>query len=234
MTILAVGAHPDDIEFMCAGTLAKYAKRGDEIVMAIATNGEIGSSTLSKEEIAKIRKEEAQAAASVIGAELIWMDFPDEFLFDNKDTRMAFIEMMRKAKPDLVITHPLDDLYHPDHNTTGKIVNDIGLMGTIPNIKTDSPPCLDTPHLCFGDAVAGVNFLPDEYVDISDVFEIKKKMLLMHKSQQSWLNDQYDMTPFEFMQIVAKFRGIQAGCKYAEAFRKISAWPRITAGHLLP
>ena len=234
MRILAVGAHPDDIEFMCAGTLAKYAKRGDKVIMAIATNGEVGSTTLSKEEISKIRREEARASASVIGAELIWMDFPDEFLFDDKATRMAFIEMMRKAKPDLVVTHPPDDLYHPDHNTTGKIVNDTGLMGTIPNIKTDSPPCLDTPYLCFGDAVAGVNFLPDEYVDISDVFEIKKQMLSMHKSQESWLKDQYDMTPLEFMEIVAKFRGIQAGCKYAEAFCKVNAWPRITSAHLLP
>lgn len=234
MRILAVGAHPDDIEFMCAGTLAKYAKRGDKVIMAIATNGEVGSTTLSKEEISKIRREEARASASVIGAELIWMDFPDEFLFNDKATRIAFIEMARKARPDLVITHPLDDLYHPDHNTTGKIVNDVALMGTIPNIKTESSPCTCTPYLCYADAQGGVNFLPDEYVDISDVFEIKKRMLSMHKSQESWLRDQYDMTLLEFMEIIARFRGIQAGCKYAEAFRKVNAWPRITSMHFLP
>ena len=208
MRILAVGAHPDDIEFMCAGTLAKYAERGDKVVMAIVTNGEVGSSTLSKEEISKIRREEAQASASVIGAELIWMDFPDEFLFDDKATRMAFIEMIRKARPDLVITHPLDDLYHTDHNTTGKIVNDVALMGTIPNIKTESPPCTSIPYLYYADAQGAVNFLPDEYVDISDVFEIKKQMLSMHKSQESWLMDQYGMTPLEFMEIIARFRGL--------------------------
>jgi len=129
MRILAIGPHPDDIEFMCAGTLAKYAKRGDKVIMAIATNGEVGSSTLNKEKISKIRRREAQSSASVIEAELIWMDFPDEFLFDNEATRRAFIEMIRKAEPNLIITCPSDDLYHPDHNTTGKIVNDVALNG---------------------------------------------------------------------------------------------------------
>lgn len=234
MRILAVGPHPDDIEFMCAGTLAKYTKRGDKVIMAIVTNGEVGSSTLSKEEISKIRRREAEASASVIGAELIWMDFPDEFLFDNETTRRAFIEMIRRAEPNLIITCPSDDLYHPDHNTTGKIVNDVALMGTIPNIKTESPPCTDTPYLYYADAVGGVNFLPDEYVDISDVLEIKKQMLSMHKSQESWLKDEYDITPLEFMEITARFRGIQAGCRYAEAFRKVMAWPRITSMNFLP
>ena len=234
MRILTIGPHPDDIEFMCAGTLAKYAKRGDKVIMAIVTNGEVGSSTLGKEEISQIRRREAEASASVIGAELIWMDFSDEFLFDNEATRRAFIEMIRKAEPNLIITCPSDDLYHPDHNTTGKIVNDVALMGTIPNIKTESPPCAATPYLYYADTLAGVNFLPDEYVDISDVFEIKKQMLSMHKSQESWLKDQYDITPLEFMEITARFRGIQAGCKYAEAFRKVRAWPRITSMHFLP
>jgi len=107
-------------------------------------------------------------------------------------------------------------------------------MGTIPNIKTESPPCTGTPYLYYADTLAGVNFLPDEYVDISDVLEIKKQMLSMHKSQESWLKDQYDITPLEFMEIIARFRGIQAGCKYAEAFRKVRAWPRITSMDFLP
>lgn len=234
MRILAVGAHPDDIEFMCAGTLAKYAKRGDEIIIAIVTDGGVGSMILPKEEIAEIRKREAEASASILNAEFIWMGIPDEFLFDNEPTRLEFIEMIRKAKPDLIITHWPYELYHPDHSNTGKIVNNVSLMVTVPNIKTESSPCDKIPYLYFADTLAGVNFIPEEYVDITEVFEIKKQMLLQHKSQEQWLVDQYNMSPLEFMEIVSKFRGIQCGCRYAEGFRKANAWPRITYKRLLP
>ncbi|MBQ7224838.1 MAG: PIG-L family deacetylase [Clostridia bacterium] len=73
MNILAIGAHPDDIENSCGGTLAKYAKLGHKVFTATATNGNVGSSTLSMEEIARVRKEEARRAAAHIGAEYIWL-----------------------------------------------------------------------------------------------------------------------------------------------------------------
>lgn len=81
MNILAIGAHPDDIEESCGGTLAKYAKLGHKVFTATATNGNVGSSTLSMEEIAAIRKEEARRAASHIGAEYICLDYDDEMFF---------------------------------------------------------------------------------------------------------------------------------------------------------
>ena len=68
MKVLAVGAHPDDLEFLCAGTLAKYKRQGHAVAMAVATNGEVGSPTLSKSEIAAVRRREAEASAAVIGA----------------------------------------------------------------------------------------------------------------------------------------------------------------------
>lgn len=71
MNVLAIGAHPDDIELYAGGTLAKYAKCGDKVFMATATNGNIGSATHSMEEIAVIRKEEARKSASIIGAEYL-------------------------------------------------------------------------------------------------------------------------------------------------------------------
>ena len=84
MRVLAFGAHPDDIEFRMAGTLAKCAKRGDEIFMCVATNGEIGSYGMSREEIAAMRKKEAQASCDLIGATLIWLGYEDEMLFDDR------------------------------------------------------------------------------------------------------------------------------------------------------
>jgi len=98
MRVLAVGAHPDDLEMLCGGTLAKYTQQGHQVTMAVATNGEVGSMTLPKEEIAAVRKAEAEAAAAVIGADFVWMGYPDEFLFSREDTRLAFINLMRRAR----------------------------------------------------------------------------------------------------------------------------------------
>src|ERR1700690_4104812 len=92
MNVLFVGAHPDDIEIFCGGTAALYAKQGHQVFFCVSTNGNVGSATLPPKEIAAIRHKEAEAGASVIGAKLIWLDFDDEFLFDSRESRMAFIE----------------------------------------------------------------------------------------------------------------------------------------------
>ena len=105
MNVLFVGAHPDDIETFAGGTAALYAARGDKVFFCVATNGNVGSSTLSKEQIAAVRHQEAHRGAKAIGAELIWLDFDDEFLLDSVETRHAFIEAFRIARPDVIFCH---------------------------------------------------------------------------------------------------------------------------------
>ena len=73
MNVLAIGAHPDDVEILCAGTLAKYAAAGHKVFIGIATNGDVGSQVMSRDEIREIRHAEAKNAADVIGAELLWL-----------------------------------------------------------------------------------------------------------------------------------------------------------------
>jgi LmbE family N-acetylglucosaminyl deacetylase len=235
MNVLAICAHPDDAELFCAGTLAKYARRGDSVTIAIATNGEVGSTIYGKEEIAKIRKAEAEQAAAVIGAQLIWMGYPDEFLFDHEDVRLSFIDAMRQVKADVVLTHYPPDLYNPDHRLTGQIANDVAIMTTVPNIKTAHPPLGKIPVVYFMDSVAGIGFQPEEYVDITDTFETKRAMLSRHQSQLGdWLSEQYGPNALEMMEVMARFRGIQCGVKYAEGFIRANAYPRNTTGTLLP
>src|SRR5262245_24293302 len=103
--VLFVGAHPDDIEIFCGGTAALYARQGARLFFCTATNANVGSSTLPPKKIAAIRHREAQAAADEIGAKLIWLDFDDEFLLDGRETRHAFIEAFRVARPDVVFCH---------------------------------------------------------------------------------------------------------------------------------
>jgi len=238
MNVLAVGAHPDDIEVHCAGTLALYAKRGDKVTMAVATNGEVGHPSLPNKEVAKMRYEEQKQSAAAIGAELIWMGFKDEFLFGGEKTRLTFINMVRKVKPDLIITH-WDQDYHPDHNTTSKIIQDIKVMTTVPNIKTEYPPCEEIPAVIFMDTASGVSFLPEVYVDITSTFDVKQKMFAKHESQGLWLKDQYGMgatknTEALSTEIQDRFRGKQVGVRYAEAYRLSVRWPRKITHNLLP
>ena len=102
MNVLFVGAHPDDIEAAAGGTAARYAAEGHQLFFCIATNGNVGSATLSANEIAAVRRREAQNGADLVGAELIWLDFDDEFLIDSRETRTRFIHAFRIARPDEV------------------------------------------------------------------------------------------------------------------------------------
>ena len=233
MRVLAVGAHPDDLEILCAGTLARYARRGDQVTMAVATNGEVGSPSLPKEEIAAIRKREAAAAAEVIGAGFVWMDYPDEFLFSTESSRLAFLNMVRGARPDMILTHAPSD-YHPDHRTAGQILWDIRVMTTVPNIKTENPPCKSIPEIFYFDTVAGIDFVPQYYVDISETFETKQRMLACHQSQAAWLEDQYQMSYLQFIEHIARYRGLQCGVRYAEVFQSSPTWPKWCKPPLLP
>ena len=226
MKIMAIAAHPDDIEFLCAGTLAKYMRLGHEVAIAVATNGEVGSSVHSKQEIAAVRRAEAEASAAIIGASFCWLDYPDEFLFNDAETRLRFIDLVRHTRPDLIVCHDPDNDYHPDHTTVGQIIWDTHVMVTVPNIQTDHPPCTKIPEIIYMDTIGGVNFIPNQYVDISKDIETKRQMLSCHKSQEQWMVDMYNVTTVSMMENFSRMRGFQCGCQYAEGFRKPPLWPR--------
>jgi len=231
--VLAVGAHPDDIEILCAGTLARCRERGDEIVICVATNGNMGSMTHQPAELAAIRESEARASAAHLDAELIWLGYPDEFLYPDHETRMRFVEMIRHARPDMILTHTPND-YHQDHRAVSELVFVSSFIGAVPHVETPSPV---HPRICplfYFDTLAGIDFLPTEYVDVTSTLETKLAMLQCHKSQLEWLGDYNGIDIVEFATTVARFRGLQSGVTYAEGFRRADAWPRVTTERLLP
>ena len=228
MKIMAFGAHPDDVEFLCAGTLAKYAQAGHQIAIAISTNGEVGSPTLPKGEIAAVREREARSSAEIIGARFFWLGYPDEFLFNTGEARLHYIDVIRQFRPDIILCPDKDADYHPDHTTTGQIIWDTHVMVTVPNIETQTPPCEKIPEIVFTDTAAGVNFQPEFYVDITGQWDTKAAMIACHQSQETWLVKQYGVSCVEFGQTQARFRGFQAGCRFAEGFRKPKFFPGST------
>lgn len=222
MNVLAIGAHPDDVETMCAGTLAKFAAQGHKVFIATATNGNIGSAHHTMEEIAKIRKAEAAKSAAIIGAEYICLDYDDEMFYETKEVRLDFINLVRHCKADVILTHnPVD--YNPDHELTSKIINDIAVMIPIAHLKTKEAPYPVVPSIWYFEPALSMGFVPTDYVDITDFYETKMKMLGCMESQKAWMADNYSQLEgedsfFDTIRITSEFRGMQAGCKYAEGF----------------
>lgn len=231
MVVLAVGAHPDDIDTYCAGTLAKYAARGHQIHMCIAANGCCGTMELTREEIVRIRRREAQSSADVIGANLIWMGYDDASLFTTAEVRARFRRLLRSLEPDVVLTHSLLD-YNPDHSATAQFMRDANGLGG---------PCRCSA-LYSWELQSGLGFIPTEYVDISGYMEMKRRMMACHQTQiplmADLFRDSYDDpvkgTFFEGIEIQARYRGLQCGVRYAEGFIRAGGAPWACADRLLP
>jgi LmbE family N-acetylglucosaminyl deacetylase len=184
-------------------------------------------------ELARIREREARTAAEMIKAEFIWLGFPDELVFNDRETRLAVVDAIRQARPDLIITHAPDD-YHPDHCVVSSLVFDTSFVASLPNIETDQPAHATVPPVYYMDTLAGKGFHPTEYVDISQTMATKRDMLACHNSQLTWLNDHDDIDVMEFMEVVARTRGFQCNVPYAEGFRQADVWPRTPPERLLP
>ncbi len=234
MNILAIGAHPDDIELQCAGTLALYALDPENHVsLAVVTNGDKGNYDVDPNLLAKTRKQEFVASCDVIGGEPHWLGFPDEYLMNTLENRLVMVDLIRKVNPDLVITHGAND-YHPDHRYTHELVWDALTLAAVAHVKTTQPATNRQVTLYFMDNLGGINFEPTELVDITEVIEIKKKALSCHASQTSIFHEMLDVDLIDMVDTVGKFRGYQAGCKYAEGFVKVEAWYRGLTSRLLP
>ena len=233
MRILAIGAHPDDLELLAGGTLALYAGAGHDVTMAIATNGNVGHPTLAPQQIAEIRHVEARRAADVIGAKLVWMDFDDEWLFNDRPTRERFIDVIRGARPDVVLAHSPTD-YHPDHRNAGQVTVDARIPAAVRLVETTLPATDRIPHLFLMDCLGGIEFVPEAYVDITEALEVKGEMLLCHQSQDLWLRHFAGMDYVSFMKEQSSRRGEECGRAYAEAFREVRTYPVVGSWELLP
>ena len=233
MKILAVGAHPDDLELLCGGTLAKFAREGHEVFMAHLCNGNMGGKNIKPEELEKIRRKEAEKSAEIIGAKALGGYFGDLTIYPDKEGRDKVVDLIREVKPDLIITHSPQD-YMPDHIITGELTFDAAFTATLPNYKTRYPAHECIMPIYYMDTLVGLNFHPTDYVDITETFEIKKQMLLCHESQYKWISSHHQTHPVQMLEVMARFRGLQCGVMYAEAFQRLQVWGRMTPSRLLP
>ena len=201
--------------------------------MAIATDGSAGHMLIPPQDLKEIRHREAEASAEILGVELHWMGYTDELIFEDLPTRLSFVDLVRAAKPDLILTHdPMD--YHPDHRVVSRLIFDASFLSGLPNIKTQLPAHPGVQPLYYFDVLGGHSFIPSEFVDVSDTFEIKRRMLSCHKSQLTWMKDHDGINAVDFIEIMARSRGLQCGVGLAEGFRPESGWGRMRPYRLLP
>lgn len=233
MDILAIGAHPDDLELLCAGTLALYRQQGHEVFMCHICDGNKGSMVYSSEELVKIRRKEAIESGKLIGAKSIWGGISDGEVVLDLESRIKIIDIIRQTNPDIVITHHPND-YHSDHINTSRLVFEATYLANLKLWKTNYPASDKLPYLYYMDTLAGVNFIPAEYVDITKTIDIKVKMMMKMKSQLGWLKEMHNCNAEEFIKTVARFRGFQAGVLYAEAFVQQKMYPQGLTKRILP
>lgn len=218
MHVLAFAAHPDDIEEMCFGTLMKYRSQGDQIYVALSTSGNIGSNWHeSRESISAIREQEALSAAKYTGAEIRFLRYDDEGLQDTPESRRDFLNAIRWANPDVILTHSLHDP-STDHAMTARLITEVLLVVGAKLVPTEEPPIQKTPSLFFWDIPGGLHFDPQVWVDISEYMEQKIAAIACHQSQMAWMEGFLRDDYLESMRVQSRFRGYQYGCKYAEGF----------------
>ena len=197
-TILAIGAHPDDIEFGCGGTIIKYTEGGHRLFLQIMTEGGSGADTAT-------RAREQEASKAILGAEAIfWGGYQDTHLQVDVELIGKIESVIRKIKPDFIFCHHPDDT-HQDHRHLTQAV-----MSATRYIR----------NVLFYEGPTTQNFKPHIFVDIADTLDKKINALQAHRSQVMKTNIE-DLSIVEVARSSANFRGIQGRVKFAEAFHSL-------------
>ena len=197
-TILAIGAHPDDIEFGCGGTIVKYTQKGHRLFLHIMTKGGSGADTST-------RAREQEASKVILGAEdIFWGGYEDTLLLVDVELIGKIEKVIKKVKPDFIFCNYPEDT-HQDHRHLAQAV-----MSATRYIR----------NVLFYEGPTTQNFKPHVFVDISDTLNIKIKALKAHKSQVMKTNIE-GLSIIEVARSSANFRGIQGRVKFAEAFHSL-------------
>lgn len=223
LDILAIGAHPDDVELGCGGTIAKEVAQGKKVGIIDLTRGELGTRGT-----AETRDEEANNAAKILGVLLrINMEFADGFFLNDKKHQLEIIKMIRKYRPEIVICNAVDDR-HIDHGKGSKLVSDACFLSGLLKVDTkieddDSWQEPWRPKQVYH-YIQWKNLEPDLAMDISGFIDKKMEAVLAYKTQFYNENSKEPETPISSKNFTdsivyrARDLGRLVGVEYAEGF----------------
>lgn len=234
MNVLAITCHPDDAEINCVGTLLKCLKRGDNVTVCHVCNGNKGHEVIPSDELRLMRAQEAQNAGKIGKFRVVTCDIPDlEIYRCNEDYRKRVVDVIRDVQPDFIITHAPND-YMPDHVAVSQLVFDASFAASCVYFESNVPGKAAVTPIYYMDNLAGVGTMPTMYVDVTDEIDLKLEMLECHVSQMKWMRDHDGIDFAEFVKTCSRYRGLQCGVGYAEAYTECMAWPKNTTKRLLP
>ncbi|MCQ2352793.1 MAG: PIG-L family deacetylase [Victivallaceae bacterium] len=223
----AVCAHPDDIEFMMAGTLIRLQELGYEVHYMTIANGALGGNMMSWQALADQRMQEAMNACKVIGAIYHPPVTGDLEVFYNFETLAKVVKVMREVDPEIVLTHgPYD--YMEDHTCAGRLAVSAAFARGMGNFRTVSVPPVDTDVAVYHSVPLSLKdqlnrpVIPELFVDVTSTMEKKKAMLSCHVTQKQWLDESQKLNAYiDDMVDRAAFMGKRSGfCDYAEGWNR--------------
>jgi 4-oxalomesaconate hydratase len=232
--VLVVSAHAADFCIRAGGTLSRYVAAKTPVRVLVMSPGARGESNelwrakggkTTEAEVAAVRHKEAEAAAAILGVEVVFFGFPDQPLTFDRDRLMGLVRQLRQFKPTIVLTHPRKEPYNPDHSTAGLAALEAAYYATLAGVEPDLPVVPPVQILAFEPTqpMAEVTeFVPDTYVDITDLIDTKMRAVAEYKIQPYHV-DRYRAR--------AVARGTQAAyltgntaIQYAEAFQRYTPW----------
>jgi LmbE family N-acetylglucosaminyl deacetylase len=227
--VLSILAHPDDAEFLCAGSMIRLVQEhGWQAHITSMTPGDCGSAELPPEEISRIRRGEGAAAAALIGARYHCLEERDLRIYYGDPALEKVTRLLREVRPRIVLTHSPAD-YMLDHEMTSIIVRAAVFGAPAPNYWRDRghpPPLERIPHLYYCDAIEGKDLFgrdvpPAFGIDISRVIDTKVQMLAAHASQRQWLLKHHGVDHYlDSLRHWNAARGQACGVPFAEGFRQ--------------
>jgi LmbE family N-acetylglucosaminyl deacetylase len=195
VNVLAIGAHPDDLEFGCAGTLIRHVQRGDRVYLAVATDGSRGGGAAAR------RRGELDAAQIIGATGGPFLGYPDTLFECNRESITRLEEVIRQVGAETVYTHYVEDT-HQDHRNVSRAV---------------VPAARSVPNLLYFEGLSSQDFTPTVFASIGRVIHQKLAALEAHASQVQRTNIE-SMSILDISRAAATFRGIQGRVTYAEGF----------------
>ncbi len=232
--ILVVSAHAADFCIRAGGTLVRYVSGGAPVRVLVMSPGARGESNevwrarkgqITEAEVAAMRQKEAEQAAAILGVRVAFFGYPDQPLTFDRDRLMVLVREIRAFKPSIILTHPRTEPYNPDHSATCLAALEAAYYATLAGVEPDLPTVPPTQILAFEPTqpMAEVTeFVPDTFVDITDVMDAKMRAVAEYKIQPYHV-DRYRAR--------AVARGTQAAylsgnpsIQHAEAFQRYTPW----------
>lgn len=230
LRVFALGCHPDDIEFMMAGTLFLLKEAHCELHYMTLANGSCGTTEYSIEEIVRIRRQESQNAAAYLGAAYYESLVNDLEVFYTQDLIRQVTAIIRRIKPDIMLIPSPED-YMEDHTNTSRIAVTAAFCKGIPNYLSFPPESSIQQDITLYHALPygltdGLRrrIRPDFYINITGVIDQKEQMLVCHESQKNWLDESQGLDAYliTMREMSAEVGNMSGKFHYAEGWRRHS------------